>query len=203
MYVTCLPSCAPRLHQINPNATIIIMLREPVSSIFSAEIMMRNMGVPLPWSLMEQLKSNDQRFTETPEEKNFWKQLTMLKIDDPLPTDLPHKFFFTLHSYLRISKYYDGIKPFVDLFGAENVMFVEFGEFVGNTENVVKNVLEFVDVEVERFRFRKLPAGMKTEYKGRRIHPSVERKLRQYFKQHNQKLYEFLGVDLGWDKEDV
>eukprot|EP01025_Chloroclados_australasicus_P039583 TRINITY_DN41043_c0_g1_i1.p3 TRINITY_DN41043_c0_g1~~TRINITY_DN41043_c0_g1_i1.p3 ORF type:complete len:177 (-),score=27.59 TRINITY_DN41043_c0_g1_i1:126-611(-) len=161
------------------------------------------MGVPLQWSLMEQLQPNDTRFKETEEEKALWKKLRELRPQDPLPEELPEFFFFRLGSYLRTCQYYNNVKPFVDLFPAENVMFIEFKEFAQNTEVVVKNVMEFVGVDKDRFQFKQLPPGMKTDYQGRRLHPTVERKLQEYFKSSNRKLYELLGVDLGWDKEDV
>ena len=33
---------------------------------------------------------------------------------------------------------------------------------------------------------------------GQKIDPSTRRRLETYFEPHNQKLYEYLGVDFGW-----
>ena len=40
-------------------------------------------------------------------------------------------------------------------------MFIDFKEFVGNTEEVVKEVLQFVGAETSRYRYKELPPGMK------------------------------------------
>lgn len=40
----------------------LIQMRDPVPGVFSAEVMLRNMGVPLPWTLSDQVQDNDSRF---------------------------------------------------------------------------------------------------------------------------------------------
>jgi hypothetical protein len=30
------------------------------------------------------------------------------------------------------------------------------------------------------------------------VSPHIRRRLYEYYKHHNQRLYEYLGVDLGW-----
>jgi hypothetical protein len=49
---------------------LFLQVRDPAAGVFSAETMLRNMGVPLPWSLMDPLQqgrdanghSSDPRF---------------------------------------------------------------------------------------------------------------------------------------------
>lgn len=36
---------------------------------------LRNLGVPLKWSLMEDVKTADPRFADSPELEAFWKQV--------------------------------------------------------------------------------------------------------------------------------
>lgn len=49
----CLPYIAARIAALTPAAKIVIMVRDPVSGVFSAEVMLRDMGVPLPWSFAD------------------------------------------------------------------------------------------------------------------------------------------------------
>jgi hypothetical protein len=81
------------------------------------------------------------------------------------------------------------------------MLFVDFAEFTTNTEAVVRQTLEFVGADPNKMRFRLLPAGMQGERRGRRMHPSVERKLRQHFAEPNQRLYAMLGRDFMWERQ--
>lgn len=53
---------------------VVVLLRDPVAAAFAAEISLRNAGVALPWSLMEDLKAADPRFAATPEDVAYWQQ---------------------------------------------------------------------------------------------------------------------------------
>jgi hypothetical protein len=41
-------------------------------------------------------------------------------------------------------------------------------------------------------------AAAQTEYKGRRMHPSMRRHLQEIFRDSTQRLHAMLGRDLGW-----
>ena len=57
------------------------------------------------------------QFSESDEA--FWAQLESLPPGDPLPADLPERFYLKLHSYLMAGRYADRLKPWVREFGAE------------------------------------------------------------------------------------
>lgn len=57
------------------------------------------------------------QFTESDE--TFWAQLESLAPDEPLPLDLPERFYHNLHSYLMAGRYADRLKPWIREFGAE------------------------------------------------------------------------------------
>ena len=59
----CLPYVAARIAAVTPSAKIIVMVRDPADGVFSAEIMLRGMGVDLEWTLQDELQSlDDPRF---------------------------------------------------------------------------------------------------------------------------------------------
>lgn len=55
----CLPHAAQRIHKLTPDAKLVFMVRDPAAAVFSGEIMLTNMGVPLQWSLTEPLDDPD------------------------------------------------------------------------------------------------------------------------------------------------
>jgi hypothetical protein len=64
---SCVPASSPA-HSLL--LLLLLQVRDPPAGVFSAETMLRNMGVPLPWSLTQPLQqghdaaghSNDPRF---------------------------------------------------------------------------------------------------------------------------------------------
>eukprot|EP00210_Caulerpa_lentillifera_P001312 g1262.t1 len=157
----CLPFAAERIAQLTPNAKIIFMLRDPVAGVFSAEMMLRNLGVPLPWSLVEEARETDPRFMELREDVRIWNKLRNLSPEDPLPEEFPEYFYNHIHSYLQSGKYAERIEPFLQHFPRDNLMFVDFKELIKNTSETVTQVLEFVGADPNVYDFKQLPPGMK------------------------------------------
>jgi hypothetical protein len=125
----CLPHVAERIKKMNPNAKLIFMVRDPVEAAFSAEIMLRNTGMDLEWSFMEDIQAADPRFVESPEDEAFFEKLSHLKQYDALPYDLPSRIFGKASSVLYFSKFADRIAPYLSRFPRENILFMEFREF--------------------------------------------------------------------------
>jgi hypothetical protein len=197
----CLPFTAERISRLTPNAKIIFMLRDPIAGVFSAEMMLRNLGVPLVWSLVEEARTTDPRFMDLKDDVRIWTKLRNLKCDDPLPDEFPDYFYNHIHSYLQSGKYAERIEPFLQHFPRENLMFIEFKELIKNTPETISQVLEFVGADPDDYDYKQLPPGMKTEYKGRRMHPSVKKRLKEYFAINNERLYTFLGRDFHWGED--
>jgi hypothetical protein len=112
----CLGYTAKRIAAINPDAKLIFVVRDPVESVFSAEILMRNLGIDLDWSLMENVIAADPRFADTPEDVQFWEQLDLLEPEDNLPVDMPKRLFGKISTVLRCATYADRVQPFLDIF---------------------------------------------------------------------------------------
>eukprot|EP00879_Flechtneria_rotunda_P005806 GHRR01006110.1.p1 GENE.GHRR01006110.1~~GHRR01006110.1.p1 ORF type:complete len:432 (+),score=93.29 GHRR01006110.1:312-1607(+) len=116
----CLPHVAARVKEVSPHAKLIVMVRDPVASVFSAETMLRNMGVPLTWSLQQPLAGDgaaDPRFQFSAEDAAFWHDLECLPPEAPLPADLPVRFYTHLHSYVMAARFADRLRPWVEAFG--------------------------------------------------------------------------------------
>ncbi|KAG1676354.1 hypothetical protein FOA52_001149 [Chlamydomonas sp. UWO 241] len=199
----CLPYVARRAAALTPDAKCIFMLRSPVAGLFSAENMFTEMGVPLPWrSLSEPLQEGgggvDARFVPPAGADATWAALSDLAPGESLPEGMPADFYFSLYSHMRCAKYDECLAPFLKAFPRENIMIINFDEFVADTEGVVGRVLEFVGADAARFTYKPLPVGMKGNYRGRRMHTSVEAYLTEWYRKSVSELYHTLGADLGW-----
>ena len=63
-----------------------------------------------------------------------------------------------------------------------------------NTTDALERVLDFLEIPHWAPETYSIPN--KREYTG--VDPFVRQRLDEYYKPYNQRLYEYLGVDLGW-----
>lgn len=57
---------------------------------------------------------------------------------------------------VNVSRYYMQIKPYIDTFGKEQVLFVDFDEFIGEPKQVVESVSSFLDISTEAYGIKDL-----------------------------------------------
>ncbi|PNH04422.1 Heparan sulfate glucosamine 3-O-sulfotransferase 3A1 [Tetrabaena socialis] len=165
-------------------------LRDPVPGVFSAEIMRRDMGMPLDWTLMEPVSKDAVA---------LWRELAALSPDQPLPYGLPYALYSSLGATLQCGMYAELLEPFLERFPLDRFMFVNFDEFVADTEGVVRQVLDFVGADPQRYRHKPMPPAMKNNYGARRMHPTARAALCRLFAEPNRRLAALLGrQDLGW-----
>eukprot|EP00889_Picochlorum_renovo_P000394 jgi/Picre1/27424/NNA_000391.t1 len=77
---------------------------------------------------------------------------------------------------------------------------MEFREFTAQPQKSAESVMEFIGVDPAKYTFKPVPMWS-GERRGRRMHPAVKKKLRQYFAIPNQKLYAIVGKAYSWDAE--
>lgn len=118
---------AQKIYEFNPEAKIIIILREPATFLYS-------------------LHSHYVKFTEENEE-DFVRSLALE------PVRKAGKFLsqrVTSPSYLYYSqrvKYYEQVKRYYDLFDSSQIKVIIFEDFKNNNEAVYQEILNFLEVE--------------------------------------------------------
>lgn len=110
---------AKHIYQKNPDAKIIIMLREPASRAFSHYLMNLKSGV-VKGEFREELEIDRKR------EPKGWGISRL---------------------YLEHGYYTDQVKRYLDIFNREQVMIVLFDEFSADTLNSVRSVYKFLGVD--------------------------------------------------------
>ena len=118
---------AEKIHNFNPDAKIIIVLREPAKFLYS-------------------LHSHYVKFTEE-NEPDF---LTALALETERKQEKATSPRVTSPSYLYYSqrvKYYQQIKRYCDRFDSDQIKIVIFEEFKSDNERVFREILEFLGVD--------------------------------------------------------
>ena len=114
-YLSC-PGVAERLHAWNPDAKIIVMLRDPIDRAYS-EYQHSIAASFQTLSFAESLREEKRRFAEG---------------YDPI------------FAHVRRGLYADGVKDFQQKFGRSNVKVILFEQFSSATQAVVQSVFEFL-----------------------------------------------------------
>jgi hypothetical protein len=97
-------------------------------------------------------------------------------------------------SYLPRGIYVDQLLRWSEYFSKEQMLILKSEDFFKHTTETLTLVQDFLDLPHQRLD---LPPR-KTDGRYEPMDPSTRRRLEAYFEPHNQRLYEYLGVDFGW-----
>jgi len=117
---------APKLiHEKNPNARILISLRDPIDRLFSHYLLVRNEGFA---------------------KKSFYEQIT---------DELDHKIDICKpHMRLEAGTHSICVKRYLDTFGEKQVKIIIFEEWIKNPKKAVEGILKFLDIDAVLDHFR-------------------------------------------------
>jgi len=113
------------IHQIVPQAKILISLRDPVERLFSSYLMQLNLG---------RIKTS------------FSQEIDFVfnnKID--VKSDYIKRDF---------GLYFEDVKRYMKIFGKKQVKIIIFEEFIKNTKETINDILKFLDIKCELQNFK-------------------------------------------------
>ena len=183
------PHAPKRIQKCTPNAKFIILLRNPIDRAYSHYTMINNRGggnSPFgdKLSFEEAIEKEEERI-----EGQLEKMLT----DPNYYSDI-----YFRHSYLQRGIYVDKLERWFSVFPKEQFLIIQSEEFFKHTSKMYKEVLEFLDLS--NWEPNEYVQYKKREYKQPKMNPETRKKLVEYFKPHNERLYEFLGRRFDWDE---
>ena len=93
--------------------------------------------------------------------------------------------------------YFDKLKRWMDVFPKKQFLIMHSKDFFDNPSKIYQNTLDFLNMP--QFDLKNY------DVQGRvNENPNIDSKLRkqliEYFKPHNERLYQFLGRNFDWDK---
>ena len=97
-------------------------------------------------------------------------------------------------SYLSRGIYIDQLLAWSRFFQRKRMLILKSEDLFSDTTNVLERMLDFL--EIPQWAPETFSIPNKREYTG--VSPLIRQRLDEYYKPHNQRLYEYLGVDLGW-----
>ena len=99
-------------------------------------------------------------------------------------------------TYLHQSLYEPHVRRWLTTFSSNQLLILDSRDLFRDKEATLHRVFEFLDLSPH------LPGELPVKNRGRYREPmdaAMENRLREYFRPHNQRLYELLGRNFGWD----
>lgn len=173
------PHAARRAAQVVPGAKLIALLRNPVDRAYSDYNHKAREGRD-PLSFEEAIEAEAERLRGEKEK---------MLADENYANSNYRKF-----SYLSRGVYVDQLEEWRRYFDEEQLLVLKSEDFFENPQATFERVLEFLGLP----HWETGVSGERNEGEYEQMSLATQQRLEDYFEPHNERLYEFLGVDLGW-----
>lgn len=173
------PHCPRRVHECLPPVKLIVLLRNPVDRAYSHYQHMVRDG-------HETLSFEDALAAEPDRIQAEYDRL----VRDERYESPTHRHY----SYLSRGFYADQLAAWLRHFPREQLLVENAEDLFARPSEVYSRVLRFLGLEEQRTEMEPLNTG--GDYSG--MGPETRAVLTEFFRPHNQRLKELLGVDYGW-----
>jgi hypothetical protein len=173
------PLVPQRVHQLVPDARLIVLLRNPIDRAYSQYQLEVRAG-------FESLSFEDALAAE----KDRLEDETEKLLADDRYISYVHKRF----SYVTRGFYLQQILRWLEYFSRDQLLILRSEDFFENPYPILAEVVQFLGLDP--WNPGKLTPYNQGGYSD--IAPAVRQRLQTVFEPHNQHLFEFLGRDMGW-----
>ena len=173
------PLAPKRIFQSLPKAKMIVLLRNPVDRAYSHYNMIVKMGLE-ELTFEEAIASEEKRLSG--EREKITKDKNYYSFND------------MSYSYLSRGVYFDQLKTWMSLYPKENFLILKTEDFDASPQKILDQVFDFLSLSRQQIKYEKHNVGVYSD-----MAQSTRKKLNEFFKPHNEKLYKFLDVDFGWN----
>lgn len=176
-----LPHTERRAAALLPDARLVVLLRNPIDRAYSFYQLMVRFG--------RETRSFEQAIAEEP--AMLAEELPRMQAAEPVWSKR-----VILGAYIAKGIYIDQLLRWEGCFPRENFLVLRSEDFFADPDQALRQVADFVG----------FPHHGLSEYKAflstrsTPINPDTRRELVAYYREHNARLYEHLGRDMGWDQ---
>lgn len=175
------PHAPKRIAELTPAVKLIALLRNPVDRAYSHyNHNLRKKREKLPFEVA--LEKEGERLSDKLEK--------MLENEEYFNSSYFH------YAYLKRGIYVEQLKEWFSFFSKEQILILSSEEFYANPAVSYSQVLEFLKLPQWELGEYKRFNGL--DYQG--MTAATRKQLIDYFKPHNQRLYELLDMSFDWDK---
>ncbi len=106
-------------------------------------------------------------------------------------------------SFVRRGIYHEQIANFWEHFDRKNLLILESGEFRDRKREILGRVARFLDIAPFDFSRMNLENVHQSDYRGESSGKKARERLHDFFRPHNETLFEMLGTRYDWDREST
>ncbi|MEM7312307.1 MAG: sulfotransferase domain-containing protein [Planctomycetota bacterium] len=175
------PHSIRRISETLPSVKLFILLRNPVDRAYSAyqhQIWKKRETLSFPDALKHEAARTDGEFEKLDADEAYYS--------------LNHHHF----TYLERGIYHTQIERCFEYFPREQVMIIESSTFYGDTEGTYAKALNFLGLEAHKLSEYRNVALRKYEP----MSDETRQWLIDYYRPHNERLYQLLDRRFDWDK---
>lgn len=179
------PHVPTRVAEVLPHVKLIVLLRNPIDRAYSQYYHVVKHGYAT--ASFEESISQETELIATEREKI-------------LQDEHYQSHAYNHSSYLSRSIYVDQLQVWMNLFPKEQFLILKSEDFYADPAATFKRVLSFLEVPETQLEVNENEYKQYNNNAYSKMDPALRKQLIEYFEPHNARLYEFLGVDFGWDK---
>jgi hypothetical protein len=173
-----------RLARLLPNARLLVALRNPIDRAYSQYQMSRRENEEPLESFAEALMVEERRLA--PERARM------------LANRWYNSWPIGCWSYLMRGRYAEQVRRWMEFFPREQFHFVALEQLSENPRQTLAAVHDFLGVPAHEYPALS-PRHVAPHYDS--IGSEERATLREYFRPHNERLYELVGTDFGWERQ--
>ncbi len=171
------PLTPQRISELIPEVRLIAVLRDPVERAISHYFHEKRKGrEPLP--IMKALQSEEERLSPVITKQDYKNDI------------------FIHHSYKARGVYHEQLKRYANFFPMSNILVLNSLTFFTQPHDALRRIYEFVGVDSEFVVDDLVPRNVGTNRT--KVDSEVYEYLEDYYRLHNQELYEFIKEDYAW-----
>lgn len=180
-----------RVADLLPDVKLLVALRNPVDRAYSQFQMRSREGDEPLTSFAEAVALEETRLRD---------ELARCTVE-PLYNSQPLADW----SYLRWGRYAEHLERWLELFPRQQFHILTLEELSLDPQRTMERVHEFLELPPHRYgdlgQFELVPGGtvVRSKISYDPLTPALRAQLTEYFRPHNERLYELLGTDFGWE----
>ena len=180
-----LPHIPHLVHKMLPHTKLILLLRHPIDRAYS----------------QYQHAVIQGHETRSFEEAITMQEARLVEEQASILHDRNYEHYtYMQNCYLMRSMYVDQLQRWMRLFPKEQFLILKSEEFYADPVSTLKQVLNFLAIPVSESQLRKNDYKPYYANSYEQIDSASRKRLLAFFEPHNARLYDFLGVDFGWDE---
>jgi hypothetical protein len=108
---------------------------------------------------------------------------------------------YLIYSYLSRGIYIEQIERWLEFYSRDQMLILESRTLQNDTRHCLELVFNFLGIPSSNYSFpEQFPKHNAFSYPP--MNPETRRELAEFFRPYNQRLYDLLGVDFGWESEN-